>query len=135
MIAAVRPVKYAARAYILELIFVQALYILAAVIRPWLIAHAANADWALAARIVPAIPIWLTFGVIWRYYRRIDEFERLKFLQTLAVSFGVGSCVLITYAVLSDAVPSLAITWAWPTLAVSWALTTAIMSLAQNHAK
>jgi hypothetical protein len=128
------PVKYAAHAYIIELIFAQGLYVLAAAGRHWLIAHAGG--WALAAGAVPAIPIWLTFGVVWRYYRRIDEFERLKFLQTLAVSFGAGSCLLVTYSFLEDAgLPPLAITWAWPTLAVTWALTTAILQIAQHSEK
>ena len=116
MTAAAKPVKYAARAYIAELAIAQGLYAFAAGARHWLIAAAPDHLWAMAAATVPAIPIWLTFGVIWRYYRRIDEFEQRKFLQTLALSFGVGSCLLVTYSFLEDAgLPALAITWAWPT--------------------
>ncbi|MBV9046525.1 MAG: hypothetical protein JO348_13660 [Alphaproteobacteria bacterium] len=130
------PVKHAARAYVIELALAQALYVLAASGRHWLIVQVSDPSWALFAGVVPALPIWLSFAAVWRYYRRIDEFEKLKFLKTLALSFGIGSCALVTYSLMEDAgLPKLAITWAWPTLAVTWALTTAIMSLAHQHAK
>lgn len=133
MQAATAPVKYAGRNYILECALVMSLYVGAVAVRPWLVSHAGNPDLAVAAKLLPAIPVWLMLGVAWRYYRRIDEFDRLRFLETLAVSFGVGSCAIVTYAFLMDAgLPMLSITWAWPTLAVSWGLTTAIMSLARR---
>jgi hypothetical protein len=111
------------------------LYVGAVLARPWLVAHAANHELAAAAKVLPALPIWLMLVSGWRYYRRIDEFERHKFLINLAIAFGAGSCAIVTYAFLMDAgLPPLAVTWAWPTLAVSWGLTTAIMQIA-DHAK
>jgi hypothetical protein len=99
------------------------------------VARAATPELGTAAKVLPALPIWLMLVSLWRYYRRIDEFERHKFLVTLATSFGIGSCIIVTYAFLMDAgLPPLALTWAWPTLAVSWGLTTAIMQIA-DHAK
>ncbi|MFL5239625.1 MAG: hypothetical protein ACJ8EL_18915 [Rhizomicrobium sp.] len=128
------PVKYAGRIYITECAVVMGLYVAAVWIRPWLVDHAANHALATAAKILPALPIWLMVGSVWRYYERIDEFARHKLLVTLAISFGIGSCAVVTYAFLMDAgLPPLAITWAWPTLAVSWGLTTAIMNIA-GHA-
>jgi hypothetical protein len=125
------PVKYAGRSYIIECAATQAIYVGATLVKPWLMAHAPNHAWAMAAAVLPAVGIWLLFGVVWRYYQRIDEFERHKFLVTLAISFGIGSCSIVTYTLLMDAgLPPLAITWAWPTLAVSWILTTAIMQIA-----
>ncbi|HEY5338235.1 MAG TPA: hypothetical protein VIJ85_08540 [Rhizomicrobium sp.] len=130
---AAAPVKYAGRSYIAECALVMGLYVAAVWVRPWLIAHAANHDLALAAMVAPAVPIWLMLGVVWRYYRRIDEYEQKKLLETLAIAFGIGSCLIVTYSFLADAgLPQLAITWAWPTLAVSWGLTTAIRSLADR---
>ena len=127
------PVKYAGRSYIVECAIVMGFYVALTWARPWMIAHAANHDLALAAAVLPALPVWLLFGVVWRYYRRIDEYEQRKLLETLAVSFGIGSCLIVTYSFLADAgLPFLAITWAWPTLAVSWGLTTAIRSLADH---
>ncbi len=126
--AAAAPVKYAGRSYIVECAAVMSLYVLAILARPWLIAHAANHSLMLAATLLPALPIWAMLLVVWRYYRRIDEFERQRFLETLAISFGIGSCVICTYSFLADAgLPELAIIWAWPTLAVCWGLTSAIM--------
>jgi len=135
MEAAAAPVKYAGRNYVIECVVVMGLYVAAVSVRPWLVAHATNYELTTAARLLPALPIWLMLVSVWRYYQRVDEFERHKFLVNLAVAFGVGSCVIVTYSFLQDAgLPPLAITWAWPTLAVSWGLTTAIMQIA-DHAK
>jgi hypothetical protein len=131
--AAMAPVKTAGRSYLLEIGTTMGLYVLAVLGRPWLIDHAPNADLVIAAKLLPVIPIWLTFLAVWRYYRRIDEFERLKLLQTVSIAFGIGSCLIVTYSFLADVgMPELAITWAWPTLACSWALTSAIMSIAKR---
>jgi hypothetical protein len=129
------PVKYAGRSYIVECALAMGLYVGLLLARPWAIAHAANHALALAATLAPALPIWLMLLVVWRYYRRIDEYEQKKLLETLAIAFGIGSCLIVTYSFLADAgLPELAITWAWPTLAVSWGLTTAIRSLADHRA-
>jgi hypothetical protein len=130
MATAAAPVKQAGRIYLIEFSLVMALYVLAVLARPWLLAHAANADLALGAKLVPIVPIWLMLAAVWRHYLRIDEFERLKFLETVAIAFGVGSCAIVSYAFLEDAgLPPLAITWAWPTLAASWGLTSAITAI------
>jgi len=130
---AIAPVKYAGRNYIIEMAIVSLAYAGVAGLRHWLIAQAPNHALAIAASVLPAVPIWAMFWVVWRYYRRIDEFEQRRFLETLAISFGVGSSLICTYSFLADAgLPELAITWAWPTLAVSWALTTGIMHFARR---
>ncbi len=131
--AAIAPVKYAGRNYLIEFCAVMALYVGAIAVRPWLIAHTESAGLALAIKLLPIVPIWLLLGVVWRHYRRIDEFEQHKFLVTLAVSFGIGSCVIMSYSFLMDAgLPALAITWAWPTLATTWAINSAIQSIANR---
>ncbi|HSC18544.1 MAG TPA: hypothetical protein VLC74_06490 [Rhizomicrobium sp.] len=135
MQAAAAPVKYAGRNYVFECAIVMGLYVAAVWARPWLVDHATSNGLVAAAKVLPALPIWLMLVSIWRYYARIDEFERHRFLVNLAIALGVGSCVIVTYSFLQDAgLPLLAITWAWPTLVVSWGLTTAIMQLA-DHAK
>ncbi len=133
MAIATAPVKNAGRTYLIEFSAIMALYVLAILVRPWLLDHAASADLALAAKLLPIVPVWLMLVAVWRHYLRIDEFERLKFLETVAISFGVGACAIVSYAFLEDAgLPQLAITWAWPTLAASWGLTSAIMSIANR---
>ena len=131
--AHVQPVKYAGRSYLIEFSVTIGLYVVAILVRPWLIAHAANHALTLAATVLPALPVWLVLLTVWRYYRRIDEYEQKKFLETLAVAFGIGSCLIVTYAFLEDAgLPFLAITWAWPTLAASWGITSAIRAMADR---
>jgi hypothetical protein len=126
--AATAPVKYAGRDYMIEMAITAALYVGAAAARHWLIAQAPNHELALVAAAVPALPIWAMVWVVWRYYRRIDEFEKQKFLETLAVSFGIGSCLVCTWAFLADAgLSQLDITWAFPTLAITWAIAGGIM--------
>jgi len=134
--APILPVKYAGRAYLIEIVAATALYVAAVLVRPWLAGHAATPALAAAAKVLPALPIWLTLWVVWRYYRRIDEFEQLKMLKTTAVAFGASSCLIVTYSFLADAgLPPLALTWAWPTIAVSWAITNAILSIVEHNEK
>lgn len=136
MQAAAAPVKYAGRKYLVEFVSVMGLYVAAVLARPWLVDHAADHALATAAKVLPALPIWLMLVSVWRYYIRIDEFERHKFLVNLAIAFGVGSCAIVTYAFLQDAgLPPLAITWAWPTLAASWGLTAAIRQIAAHTSR
>jgi hypothetical protein len=125
---AAAPVKYAGRSYIIECLIVAALYVGAVAGRPWLVSRATTQALALAAMLLPAAPIWAMLAVVWRYYRRIDEFEKQRFLETLAISFGVSSCLVGTYTVIADAGwPELAMGWSWPTLWVSWALIGVVM--------
>ena len=127
------PVKTAGRNYLVELSLSMGLYVAALVSRPWLLNHTDSATLAVLIKLMPSLPIWLVLAVVWRYYFRIDEFERLKFLQTLAIAFGISSCLIVSYSFLEDAgLPPLAITWAWPTLAVSWILTTMIRRIANT---
>jgi hypothetical protein len=130
---AAAPVKTAARNYLVEFTTAMVVYVLAVVSRPWLLDHTSGETLAVLIKIMPAVPVWLMLWVVWRHYRRIDEFDRLQFLQTLAISFGVGSCLLVTYTFLEDTgLPPLAITWAWPTLGASWGVTSAIMRMANK---
>jgi hypothetical protein len=127
------PVKTAGRNYLIEFSLAMGLYVLAVLARPWLLDHTSNQTLAVLIKVLPAVPVWLMLWAVWRHYLRIDEFDRLKFLQTLAISFGVSSCLLVTYTFLEDTgLPPLAITWAWPTLAACWGLTTAIMRIADR---
>jgi len=127
------PVKTAGRQYLVEFSIALGLLVLAVLARPWLLDNTGNETPAVLIKLMPAGPVWLMFWAVWRHYRRIDEFEQLKLLKTIAVAFGVGSCLVVTYSFLEDAgLPPLAITWAWPTLAACWGLTAAIMRIADK---
>src|ERR1700678_1249225 len=125
------PVKSAGRIYVIECAVTMAFYIAATWARPWLIAHAPNHALAIAAIALPAIPVWLLFVAVWRYYLHIDEYQKHQFLQSLAISFGLGCCALVTYHLLIDAgLPPLGFSWAWPILGVVWLVASIIIKLA-----
>jgi hypothetical protein len=118
------PVKSAGRTYIRECGASMALYVAATWARPWLIAHAPNHALVITAIALPAVPVWLLFVAVWRYYLHIDEYQKHQFLLSLAISFGLGCCALVTYNLLIDAgLPPLGFSWAWPILAIVWLIT------------
>lgn len=45
----------------------------------------------------PLIPIWLMLLVTIRYYRRIDELQRLRFLQSASLTGGFMICLAWSY--------------------------------------
>ena len=125
------PVKGAGRTYIRECAAAMALYVAATWARPWLIAHAPERALTIAAIALPAVPVWLLFVAVWRYYLHIDEYQKRQFLQSLAISFGLGCCALVTYNLLIDAgLPPLGFSWAWPILGVVWLVASLIIKLA-----
>lgn len=116
-------VKYANRTYQIEMAITMALYIGLLLARPWLLAHTDGAMTAAAIKLLPAVPIWLLAFVLFRHYRRIDEFQRLKFLENLAVAGGVTAIAAVSYDFLQDAgAPRAELFWAWPIFAISWSI-------------
>ena len=120
-------VKYAGRTYLIEFGIVAALYTGLVLARPYMLAMTPDVTLRLAATALPIIPIWGMLLVVMRYYRRIDELQRLRLLENVSIAAGLTACLVTSYSLLEDAgLPKLAITWAWPTLAVCWGFTTGI---------
>lgn len=123
-------VKYAGRTYLIEFGAVAAFYTIAALARPHLLAPTQEPTLRIVAAALPIIPIWLMLGVVIRFYRRVDELEKVKLLENIAIAAGVMACLTTSYAVLENAgLPALALTWAWPTLAICWGIATGISAL------
>jgi hypothetical protein len=53
-----------------------------------------------AIQLTPIVPVWLLMLTIWRHYRRIDELQRLLFLQSIALTAGA----------------LVGVAWSWPSL-------------------
>lgn len=53
-----------------------------------------------AVQLAPVVPVWLLLLTVLRHYLRIDELERLKFLQSMALSAGLIA----------------GIAWSWPAI-------------------
>ncbi len=59
-----------------------------------------NTAFYTAVQLVPILAVWLLPLVMYRHYRRIDELQRLQFLQSIAITAGV----------------MVAAAWSWPSL-------------------
>jgi len=126
MTAPAYPVKNADWNYVVEMFVVAVLYIGVTWARPWLIAHAASPGLVTAATVAPAFPVWIMALVVWRYYRSIDEYRQKRFLEVLALTFGVGVCIIVTIDALY---PRTTFDWAWPVLAVTWGAVSAAQTI------
>jgi hypothetical protein len=70
--------------------------------------------------ITPAIPIALFFWAIARHYRRMDEFVRLRTLESMAIGSGVVGAFSLTYGFFEMAgFPRLSMFWVWGILGFS----------------
>jgi hypothetical protein len=124
------PVKHAGSHYLIELSLVIALYVGAILIRPRIGACIPGEAALIGAKLLPILPVWLGLWTVVRHYRRIDEYAKFRLLRNVAAAFGIGSCLIVSYALLTDfGLPPLALTWAWPTLATSWVITSAIFEI------
>ncbi len=121
------PVKHADRNYVIEIFSTNMLYLAAAWARPWLIAHAGSPELVTAATVLPAVPIWLTMLVAWRYYRHIDEYRQKRFLEVLALT--TSASVLGVIVSIDALYPKTTFNWAWPVLGVTWAIVTALQTI------
>lgn len=121
------PVKQAPARYMWEFGVSTGLYVIAIVAREQLARLTGDPVLHVAIVALPVLPIWLMLLAVVRHYYRIDELAKMTLLRNVAVSAGLMSCLVTSYALLEDAgLPALSITWAWPTLATCWAVTTAV---------
>jgi uncharacterized membrane protein len=126
MTTAAYPVKHADRNYVIEIFSTNLLYLAAAWARPWLIAHAGSPELATAATALPAVPIWLTMLVVWRYYHHIDEYRQKRFLEGLSLTWGIAAGLIVTI----DAIyPKTSFHWAWPVLGLTWCAITMLQGI------
>jgi len=70
--------------------------------------HFAPGPFNTFVQLLPVAAVWLLLLTMYRHYRRIDELQRLKFLQSIALTAGV----------------LLGFVWSWPSLqhAFGWEL-------------
>ena len=80
--------------------------------------------------LLPLIPVVLAVGVVARQFRRIDEFVRLRSLESIAVAAAVTAGWTMTYGFLENAgFPRLSMFWVWPVMGACWAAHSALRSL------
>jgi hypothetical protein len=77
--------------------------------------------------VSPMIPVLLTIWVIVRQFRRIDEYIRLKTLESLAIAAAVTAAWTFTYGFLENAgYPRLSMFSVWIVMGSVWALVSII---------
>jgi len=116
------PVAKAPRRYFIELNGSMLLYVGAVFVHVYALNHHELAPgWRDALLVSPIPPIVLAFVAVWRFYRRIDEFQKLRLLETLAISGGVAAVFSISWEFLEDVgAPHLNLIWAWAVMGGSW---------------
>ncbi len=73
--------------------------------------------------VAPLIPIMLAVWAIARHFRRMDEFVRLRSLESIAIAAAVTAGLSLTYGFLESAgFPRLSMFWVWPVMGAVWGL-------------
>jgi hypothetical protein len=73
----------------------------------------------------PTIPLLLAVWAIARHMRRLDEFMRLRSLESLSIAAAVTAALSFSYGFLEGAgFPRLSMFWVWSVMGAIWALHT-----------
>lgn len=76
---------------------------------------------------LPAIPVLLFVWVMARQFRRMDEFVRLRSLESIAVAAAVTAGLTFTYGFLEDVgFPRLSMFWVWGVMGITWGVHSAL---------
>ena len=77
--------------------------------------------------LAPALPIFIIVWVIARQFRRMDEFVRLRSLESIAVAAAVTAGLTFTYGFLEGAgFPRLSMFWVWGIMGFTWGMHTCL---------
>ena len=73
--------------------------------------------------ITPIIPLMLAVWAIARHFRRMDEYMRLRSLESIAIGAAVTCALSLTYGFLESAgFPKLSMFWVWPVMGFAWGM-------------
>ncbi len=71
--------------------------------------------------LTPGLPVFLAVWAIARHFRRMDEFMRLRSLESLAVAAAITAGLSVTYGFLESAgFPKLSMFWVWGVMGLVW---------------
>jgi hypothetical protein len=71
--------------------------------------------------VTPIIPLALSIWAIARHFKRMDEFVRLRSLESLAIAAAVTAGLSLTYGFLESAgFPKLSMFWVWGVMGLIW---------------
>jgi hypothetical protein len=76
--------------------------------------------------LTPLVPVLLSVWAIARQFGRMDEFQRLRSLESLAIAAAITSGAAFTYGFLENlGFPRLSMFWVWPVMGLVWGLAAA----------
>ena len=77
--------------------------------------------------VTPIVPLLLAVWAIARHFRRMDEYLRLRSLESIAIGAAVTAALTLTYGFLESAgFPKLSMFWVWPVMGLVWGLHTCL---------
>jgi hypothetical protein len=80
--------------------------------------------------VTPVVPLMLAVWAIARHFGRMDEFVRLRSLESLAIAAAVTAGLSLTYGFLESAgFPKLSMFWVWTVMGATWGLTAGLRRL------
>jgi len=83
----------------------------------------------------PMIGFCLMIRAIARHVARIDEYQRMRLLESLALAFGITGAATFSYGFLETAgFPKLSMFSVWMVMGVSWGVASTILSLRARRA-
>jgi hypothetical protein len=85
--------------------------------------------------LAPMVGFGLMIRAIARHVARIDEYQRLRLLETLALAFGITGAVTFSYGFLETAgFPKLSMFSVWMVMGASWGVASLVRGLAARRA-
>jgi hypothetical protein len=73
--------------------------------------------------VSPMLPLGLAIWAIARHFRRVDEFVRLRSLESLSIAAGATAALSLTYGFLESAgFPKISMGFVWPVMGAVWGL-------------
>lgn len=79
--------------------------------------------------LLPSLPVALIVWAIARQFGRMDEFQRLRALESIAVAAAVTAGLTFTYGFLEElGFPRLSMFWVWGVTGITWGLHSALRS-------
>jgi len=118
------------RAYFLELFTALAVYVALLLVSIRFGRPLPEGPLRTAALLAPMLGFALMIRAIARHVGRIDEYQRLRILESLALAFGITGAITFSYGFLETAgYPKLSMFTVWMVMGASWAAVCIVRAL------
>ncbi|KGF78731.1 hypothetical protein IA69_28475 [Massilia sp. JS1662] len=83
-----------------------------------------------AVLLAPMIGFAMMIRAIARHVARVDEYQRMRLLETLALAFGITGAVTFSYGFLETAgFPKVSMFSVWMVMGVSWGIASLVLAM------